>query len=224
MLTFENLRRDLFIPMRNIIDECIESYEDTEIENFDVLFNTAVKYPDSAMNLTLDTESADIFVENCRGIDLELQSIYKQLAERFEIDITVDDYYEFKKVYNLFVGQRMNTIANAILYLIATNHIDDLPKDTSASEDWEILKVNLLKCVELSEILDIFYMECCMKLHSYITFNSIQQDFYSCFSQQVNRESEFKNVLESDKLKRLIVHNLTKMKLKKITGGQNEKD
>lgn len=225
MFTFENMRRDLFIPMRNIIDSCIEGFEDTTIENFNVLYKTAIEYPNSSMSLELDTESADEFVENCMKIDLELQSIFKQVSERFNIEITVDDYYEFKQVYNLFVGNRMGTIANAILYLIATNHLEDLPKNTNANDDWENLKKNLiLSDMSLSDILDTYYMECCMKIHSFLTFNSIQQDFYSCFSQQDNRESEFKSVLESERLKKIIVHNLTVMKLKKITGGQNEKD
>lgn len=217
---FNNLLGGLFIPMRNMIDSCIDGYEDTKIEDFDTLYDTAIKYPNMAMDLSLDTESADIFVNNCRSIDLELQSIFKQLSERFELEITADDYYEFKMVYDLFVGKRIYTIANAILYIIATNHLEDLPKDTSASDDWEKLKINLLQYTDLSEILDTFYMECCMKHHNLITFNSIRQDFYSCFSQQDNRESEFKNVLESERLRKIIEHNLTIMKMKKITGGQ----
>lgn len=220
-MDYEVLKNEVFIPMMDSIDEVETNLLLDNSKSFNKMYKFAINYVDGFNKIEFEEENAERFLENCRAIDLDLQQIVNAFSEKFELELTIDNYLDFKKVYDLFVGDRCRTIANALLYYVRIKFYDELPEHdkTDSVTDWIRMKKNIQEFESLENILNDFYYERCGSYHEYITFQNLMQDFYSSFSQQDDRESEFMFFLESKDVEDLVILGLTEMKLEKIVGG-----
>lgn len=166
--------RDVFVPSLidniNILDGEVKNIT---IENFDK------NYQDLIFFINEGDDEVEPITEKEFQSDLlgMVNSLTTALSDKFNIEMKLDSFNDLKRVYELFVINRNNTIANILYYPIKDMKIANGVTLDEATETF----FHTLAQFELKDIFEDYYLDRCKYLHDQIFFNTPSQLFIDTF-------------------------------------------